>query len=78
MIQTTYQLHSSELNENFMAALKQLFSDKNIKIVVTELDETSYLSASAANQQHLSNVIHDIEMGKNLVTVVGAAAQKGQ
>ena len=66
---TTYQLHSSELDEKFLEAVKSLFADKNIKIVITELDDTAYLSASDANHQHLMQAIQDIEAGKNLQVV---------
>lgn len=69
MMHTTYQLHSSELNETFIATIKQLFADKNIKIIVTELDETAYLSSSTANHKHLTQIIQDIEAGKNLIEV---------
>ena len=65
-MQTTYELHSSELNEKFIIAIKQLFADKNIQIVVTELDDTAYLSSSTANHEHLMQVIQDIEAGENL------------
>ena len=63
---TTYQLHSSELDEKFIVAIKHLFADKNIRIVVSELDETAYLASSSANHEHLMKVIEDIETGKNL------------
>lgn len=66
---TTYQLHSSELDNNFIVAIKHLFADKNIQIVVTELDESAYLSSSHANHQHLMQVIRDIEAGENLYEV---------
>ena len=69
MMHTTYQLHSSELDENFVAAIKHLFVDKNIRIVVTEVDESAYLSSSEANHEHLLKVIQDIEAGKNLQEV---------
>lgn len=65
-MQTTYELHSSELNEKFIITIKQLFADKNIQIIVTELDDTAYLSSSTANHEHLMQVIQDIEAGKNL------------
>ena len=68
-MQTTYQLHSSELNENFIIAIQHLFADKNIKIVVTEMDETTYLSSSSVNHEHLMQVIQDIEAGVNLQEV---------
>jgi antitoxin YefM len=66
---TTYQLHSSELDENFLEAIKRLFADKNIKIVITELDDTAYLSSSEANHERLMRAIRDIEAGENLHVV---------
>lgn len=66
---TTYQLHSSELDEKFLETIKQRFVGKNIKIVITELDDTSYLSASAANHDHLMKVIKEIDAGENLKAV---------
>jgi len=69
MMHTSYQLHSSELNESFVVAIRHLFADKNIRIVVTELDESAYLSSSEENHEHLLKVIQDIEAGKNLQEV---------
>lgn len=66
---TTYQLHSSELDEKFVEAIKHLFADKYIKIDITELDNTAYLSSSEANHQHLMQAIQDIEAGRNLRAV---------
>ena len=63
---TTYQLNSSELDENFILALKQLFAGKAIRIVVTELDETEYLMSMPANRERLLQAIRDIESGKPL------------
>jgi antitoxin YefM len=63
---TTYQLNSSELDEKFLEAVKSLFAGKNIKIVITELDDTAYLSSSEANHQHLMRAIRDVEAGENL------------
>ena len=39
-MQTVYRLNSSELDNRFLEALKTLFQDKEIEIVVTEIDET--------------------------------------
>jgi antitoxin YefM len=66
---TTYQLHSRELDEKFLEAIKHLFADKYIKIVITELDDTAYLSSSEANHEHLMRAIRDIGAGENLQVV---------
>ena len=73
MLQTTIKLHSSELNEKFLAALQQMFADKVIRIEVTEIDETEYLNSSTANREHLLPVMKEIDAGENLVSVKVAA-----
>lgn len=46
---TIYQVKADELDENFIAALKAMFKDKEIEIAVYERDETAYLLRSPAN-----------------------------
>ena len=66
-MQTVYQLHRDELDENFLAALKTLFKDKQIQIVVSEMDETTYLLGSEANRKQLMDAIQAVETGDSLV-----------
>lgn len=68
-MQSVYRLNAAELDYAFFESLRTLFKDKEIEIVVSELDETEYLMSSAANRKHLLNAIKNIENGKNLVTL---------
>ena len=65
---TIYQVNADELDQNFLDALKAMFKNKDIEIVVYERDETTYLLRSPANREHLLNAIRDVEHGQNLVT----------
>jgi antitoxin YefM len=48
--------------------LKALFQDKEIEIVVSEIDETVYLLQSPANRQRLLQAIEHVNHGTNLVS----------
>ena len=65
---TIYQVNADELDQSFLDALKAMFKNKEIEIVVYERDETAYLLRSPANREHLLNAIRDVEHGQNLVT----------
>lgn len=64
-----YRLNANELNSQFMEALRILFKDKEIEIVVSEVDETAYLFESEANRTRLLQAIQNIESQSNLVPV---------
>ena len=64
---TVYRLNANELNIQFLESLKALFGDKEIEIIVTELDETAYLLAPQPNRSRLLQAIYNIEHGQNLV-----------
>ena len=66
-MQTVYRLRANELNQQFLDALKTLFEDKEIEIIVTEVDETAYLMQSEANRKRLLEAVEAINYGKNLV-----------
>ena len=66
---TTYRLNVNELDEKFTQSLKTLFKDKEIEILVSEVDETAYLLRSKANRERLLRAIENIEKGENLVEV---------
>ncbi len=68
-MQTVYYLRTDELDNQFLEALKTLFKDKMIEIVVTEADETAYLLHSNANREHLLQAIEHVDNGENLVEV---------
>ena len=65
---TIYQVNADELDQRFLDAVKAMFKNKEIEIVVYERDETAYLLRSPANRAHLSNAIRDIEQNQNIVT----------
>jgi antitoxin YefM len=66
-MQTIYRLKADELDHQFLEALKTLFQNKDIEIVVTEIDETTYLLQSEANRKRLMEAISAVEDGENLV-----------
>ncbi|MCP5098966.1 MAG: hypothetical protein GY943_25725 [Chloroflexi bacterium] len=68
-MQTVYHLKADELDNQFLEALKTLFKDKTIEIIVTEVDETAYLLQSDANKERLLQAIENIDNGKNLVEI---------
>lgn len=67
---TTYHLHANELDNSFIAALKELFKDKTIEVIVSEVDETAYLLQFEANKKRLLQAIHNINNRQNLVPVL--------
>ncbi len=66
---SVYHLRTDELDNQFLEALKTLFKDKTIEIVVTEVDETAYLLRSEINREHLLRAIEHVNNGENLVEV---------
>jgi antitoxin YefM len=48
---------------------KRRMEDKEIKIIVSEVDETEYLLKSEANKQKLMQAIENVEQQVNLVEV---------
>ena len=68
-MQTSYRLNAKDLDEHFLESLKALFQDREIEILVYDVDETAYLSQSETNRQHLLAAIRNVEQGKNLIEV---------
>ncbi len=66
---TTYRLYANELDSDFIEALKTLFKDKEIEIIVSEVDETAYLLQSEANKKRLLQAVQNIDNQQNLVEV---------
>ncbi len=66
---TVYHLKADELDTQFLEALKTLFKDKTIEIVVSEVDETAYLLHSDANRERLLQAVEHVNDGEKLVTV---------
>ncbi|MBN1523493.1 MAG: hypothetical protein JW904_03315 [Spirochaetales bacterium] len=66
---STYRLKANELNKDFVKALKDIFHDKEIEIIVQEVeeDETEYLLKNPANRDRLFKAIENSENSSNLV-----------
>ena len=62
-----YRLNANDLDEKFIQSLKALFKDKDIEIIVNEVDETAYLLQSEANRERLLKAVENVEKGENLV-----------
>lgn len=68
-MQSIYRLKANELNDNFLEGLKTTFKDKDIEIIVSELDETEYLFRSEANKEKLLQAVENVKQRKNLIEV---------
>ena len=64
-----YRLKASELNHHFLEQIKAEFADKEIEIVITEVDETEYLLRSESNKNKLLQAIDNVKERQNLVEV---------
>jgi antitoxin YefM len=70
----TYKMNAAELDSRFLRALKAMFKDKDIEIVVCEAaqseeDETAYLLRSPANRDRLLKAIENVAHDRNLMTI---------
>jgi antitoxin YefM len=66
---TVYRVKASEIDGAFLEKIKATFGNKEIEIVVSELnqDETEYLFKSEANKNRLLTAVENIKSQKNLV-----------
>ena len=65
----TYRLRANQLDEKFIEDLQRTYKNKEIEIVVCEVDETQYLLKNQANKQRLLQAKNNIEQGISLVEV---------
>ncbi len=68
-MQSSYRLKANDLDEKFIAGLKETYKDKDIEIIIYEVDETAYLLKSQANRERLMKAKTNIENGTNLIGV---------
>jgi antitoxin YefM len=66
---TVYRVKANEIDQNFIDGLKATFQDREIEIVVYEVDETAYLMASESNRERLLQAVENIKNRVNLVAV---------
>jgi antitoxin YefM len=66
---TVYRLKANEIDQRFIEGLKATFQDREIEIVVYEVDETAYLMASEPNRDRLLQAVNHIHQRTDLVEV---------
>lgn len=67
MLQTIYQINADDLDQKLLESIKVLFKNKEIEIVVSELDETDYLLRSPANRKKLLRAVRDVEANRKII-----------
>lgn len=65
---TIYQMNANELDIGVLESIRAAYKDKQIEIVVSEIDETEYLMRSPANREFLLRAIERVEAGVGIVT----------
>jgi antitoxin YefM len=68
-MQSSYRLKANELDEKFIAGLKETYKDKDIEILIYEVNETEYLLQSKANRQRLMQAKSNVDNKTNLVEI---------
>jgi retron-type reverse transcriptase len=68
---STFQINESELDNNFVKALKTLFKNRNITLTIEadEVDTTEYLLSNSVNKERLLKSVENVKKRKNLVKV---------
>ena len=62
---TLYKLNSADLNDNFLNALKLLFSGKTIEIAVREIDSINEITDIWQAIQHFRQQMHPDDYPEN-------------
>ncbi|MFM2312203.1 MAG: hypothetical protein RLZZ04_1479 [Cyanobacteriota bacterium] len=68
-MQSSYRLKANELDEKFIAGLKETYKDKDIEIIIYEVNETEYLLQSEVNRQRLMQAKINVDNKTNLVEI---------
>ncbi len=68
-MQTNYRLKANELDQKILDGIKAVYGDKEIEIIISEVDETDYLCQSEPNRHRLMEAIEDVKQKRNLVEV---------
>lgn len=68
-MQSSYRLKANELDEKFIAGLKETYKDKDIEIIIYEVNETEYLLQSDVNRQRLMQAKANVDNKTNLIEI---------
>ncbi|MFZ1029940.1 MAG: hypothetical protein WAN66_27360 [Limnoraphis robusta] len=66
-MQKVYKVKANDLDDRFLTELKATFRDQEIEIIVSEIDETSYLLKSPANREKLLKAVDNFKKRENMV-----------
>lgn len=66
---SSYKMKADDLDDTFINAIKSIFKNKEIEIIVYDHDEIEYLLASDANKTQLFQAIKNVKKNKNLIEV---------
>jgi retron-type reverse transcriptase len=68
---STFQINESELDNNFVKALKTLFKNRNLTLTIEadEVDTTEYLLSNSVNKERLLKSAENVKKRTNLVKV---------
>lgn len=64
-----YRLKASEIDERFIDDIHRTYKDREIQIIVSEVDETKYLLRSESNKKRLLKAKNNIERGVDLIDI---------
>ena len=68
---STFQINETELDNNFVRALKSMFKNRNLTLTIEaeEIDTTEYLLSNSVNKERLLKAVENSKQRKNLVKI---------
>ena len=60
-MEATYHCHINELSDGFIKAIRKQFANAYVDIIVKDIDETSYLTASETNKEILMLAVQQVK-----------------
>lgn len=68
---TTFHINESELDVNFIKALKAMFKNRDLTLTIetNSIDETEHLMSSPNNKNRLLNAIKNVNERNNLQNI---------
>ena len=68
---STFQINESELDNNFVKALKTLFKNRNLTLTIEadDVDTTEYLQSNSVNKERLLKSVENVKKRTNLVKI---------